>query len=151
MSIDRDITHDSAYETIDRDDFDALIEVDRYADRSDAFDSIISATVDHFWDPQDPRYIDFSLDFDMAEQTIMPRDFSPELHSAVADKLDPQQQTRLANQNTRFILSSILHGEQGAMSLSASLCQIMQDPGAQEYAANQTREEARHVAAFSKY
>ncbi len=151
MSIDRDITHDSAYETIDRDDFDALIEVDRYADRSDAFDSIISATVDHFWDPQDPRYIDFSLDFDMAEQTIMPREFSPELHSAVADKLTAQQQTRLANQNTRFILSSILHGEQGAMSLSASLCQIMQDPGAQEYAANQTREEARHVAAFSKY
>ena len=52
--MDRDITHDSAYNTIHRDDFDALIEVDRYADRSDAFDSIISATVDHFWDPQDP-------------------------------------------------------------------------------------------------
>jgi len=151
MPIDHDITHDSIYDTIDRDDFDRLIEVERYADRSDAFDSIISATVDHFWDPQDPRYIDFSQDFDMAEQTIMPRDFSPELHSAVADKLDEQQKIRLANQNTRFILSSILHGEQGAMSLSASLCQIMRDPGAQEYAANQTREEARHVAAFSKY
>ncbi len=151
MSTDRDITHDSIYDTVNRDDFDGMIEVDRYADRSDAFDSIISATVDHFWDPQDSRYIDFSLDFDMTEQTIMPREFSPELHSAVADKLDEQQKIRLANQSTRFILSSILHGEQGAMSLSASLCQIMRDPGAQEYAANQTREEARHVAAFSKY
>jgi len=145
------ITHDPIYNSVDKDDFLALIEVDRYADRTDAFDGIISATVDHFWDPQDPRYVDFSLPFDMTEDTIMPRDFSPELHSAVADRLDEGQKIRLANQNTRFILSSILHGEQGAMSLSASLCQIMRDPGAQEYAANQTREEARHVTAFSKY
>ena len=36
-------------------------------------------------------------------------------------------------------------------SLSASLCHILRDPGAQEYAANQTREEARHVTGFSKY
>ena len=149
--MDRDITHDPIYNTVDRDDFDALIEVDRYADRSDAFDSIISATVDHFWDPQDKRYVDFDQPFDLAQDTIMPRDFAPELHSAVADRLDEGQKIRLANQNTRFIMSSILHGEQGAMSLSASLCQIMRDPGAQEYAANQTREEARHVAAYSKY
>ena len=58
---------------------------------------------------------------------------------------------RLANENTRFMLSNILHGEQGALSLSASLCQILRDPGAQEYAANQTREEARHVTGFARY
>ncbi len=149
--MDRDITHDPIYNTVDRDDFDSLIEVDRYADRSDAFDGIISATVDHFWDPVDPRYIDFQQPFDLKEATIMPRDFAPELNSAVADKLTEAQQIRLANQNTRFIMSTILHGEQGAMSLSASLCQIMRDPGAQEYAANQTREEARHVHAYSRY
>ncbi len=148
---DRDITYDSAYHTVDRDDFDAMIEVERYAGRSNAFDEIISATVDHFWDPQDKRYVDYDQPFDLGTDTIMPREFSPELNSAVADRLNEQQQIRLANQNTRFIVSSILHGEQGAMSLSASLCQIMRDPGAQEYAANQTREEARHVAAFSKY
>jgi hypothetical protein len=149
--MDQDITHDSAYNTVHRDDFDALIEVDRYGDRSDAFDSIISATVDHFWDPTDARYIDFDSDFDITVDTILPRDFTVELQCAVKDRLDEGQQVRLANQSTRFILSSILHGEQGAMSLSASLCQIMRDPGAQEYAANQTREEARHVAAFTRY
>jgi hypothetical protein len=146
-----DITHDTIYNTVDRDDFDSLIEVDRYADRSDAFDTIISATVDHFWDPTDPRYIKYDNDFDLRERTILPRDFTVELQCAVADKLTESQQIRLANQSTRFILSSILHGEQGAMSLSASLCQIMKDPGAQEYAANQTREEARHVTGFSRY
>ena len=150
---DSHITHDPIYNTVDRDNFLSLIEVDRYADRADAFDSIISATVDHFWDPMDPAYIDFDGDykFDLSEQLLMPREFCVELQSAVADKLDPQQQIQLANKSTHFMLSTILHGEQGALSLSASLCQILRDPGAQEYAANQTREEARHVTGFSRY
>ncbi len=146
-----DITYDRAYDTLDRDDFAGMIEVDRYADRSDDFDAIISATVDHFWDPGDPDYIDFQDDFDVASELIMPRDFIPELNCAVADKLNEGQQIKLANESTRFTLSSILHGEQGALSLSASLCMILRDPGAQEYASNQVREEARHVHGFSKY
>jgi hypothetical protein len=74
-----------------------------------------------------------------------------ELNCAVADRLDEGQKVRMANENTHFMLSSILHGEQGALSLSASLCMILRDPGAQEYAANQTREEARHVTGFARY
>ena len=147
------ITHDPIYNTVNRDDFLSMIEVDRYADRTDAFDGIISATVDHFWDPTDPAYIDFAKaePFDLSEQLLMPREFSIELQCAVADKLDARQQIQLANESTHFMLSSILHGEQGALSLSASLCQILRDPGAQEYAANQTREEARHVTGFARY
>jgi len=149
---DRQINYDPIYQTVDRDDFDSLIEVDRYADRSDAFDGIIAATVDHFWDPSDPRYIDFDSEpIDLTEEMLMPADFTIELNTAVADKLDEGQKIRLANQNTRFVLSSILHGEQGALSLSASLTQVLRDPGATEYAANQTREEARHVTGFSNY
>lgn len=145
------ITHDEIYDTVDRDDFDSMIEIDRYARRTGAFDEIISATEDHFWDPLDPAYVDFSQKFDTDQETIMPRDFTIELNCAVADRLDEGQQIRLANQVTRFSLSQILHGEQGALSLSASLCHVLWDPGAQEYAANQAREEARHVTAFSKY
>jgi hypothetical protein len=145
------ITHDPIYNTLDRDDFMAQIEVERYADRADVFDGIISATVDHFWDPNDPRYVDFDVDFDLEEDTILPREMVVELQCAVADKLDEGQKIRIANQNARFFLSSILHGEQGALSLSASLCHVLRDPGAQEYAANQTREEARHVTGFARY
>ena len=145
------ITHDSIYDTVDRDDFPAMIEVDRYGERTDAFDAIISATHDHFWDPTDSRYIDFSVPFDLENETLMPRDFVPELNSAVADRLDEGQRIKLANQSARWMLSSILHGEQGAFSLSASLCEVLRDPGAQEYAANQVREEARHVTGFAKY
>ena len=39
------ITHDPIYNVVSRDDFAAMIEVDRYADRTDAFDHIISSTV----------------------------------------------------------------------------------------------------------
>ena len=145
------ITHDPIYNTVDRDNFPALIEVDRYADRTDAFDKIVAATNDHFWDPTDPTYLDFSEPFDLRGEMLMPRSMVIELNCAVADKLDEGQQIQMANENTRFMLSSILHGEQGALSLSASLCMILRDPGAQEYAANQAREEARHVTGFSNY
>ena len=147
----RQITYDAAYDTVDRDDFPAMMVTARYGRRSDAFDRIISQTHDHFWDPLDPTYIDFSQPFDMATTPILPLDNIMELRSAVADKLDDRQKIQLANDVTHWSLSSLLHGEQGALSLSASLCHILLDPGAQEYAANQAREEARHVAGFSKY
>ncbi len=150
--VEQRINYDPIYNTIDRDNFEAFVEVDRYADRSSAFDEIISGTHDHFWDPTDPRYIDFHKDpFDITNDTLMPRQFCIELQTAVADKLDEKQKIQLANESTRFMLSSILHGEQGALSLSASLTSVLRDPGAQEYAANQTREEARHVTGFSNY
>lgn len=148
---DSHITHDSAYNTVEPDDFRAMIDVDRYETRSNAFDDIISATHDHFWDPYDPAYLDFSQKFDLENEYLIAPERFVELRSAVTDKLDEKQKIRLVNDNVRWSLSQILHGEQGALSLSASLCDILYDPGAQEYAANQAREEARHVAAFGRY
>jgi hypothetical protein len=147
----RQITYDPIYNTVEPDDFLSLIEVDRYSTRTDAFDKIISQTHEHFWDPTDPRYIEFKGEIDLDDHSIMPLDFAPELNTAVADRLDEGQKIRLSNEVTRWSLSNILHGEQGALSLSASLCDVLRDPGAQEYAANQAREEARHVTAFSMY
>lgn len=145
------ITRDPIYNAVAPDDFPAMLDTARYGQRTDAFDAIISGTHDHFWDPLNPAYIDFSMPFDLENQMLMPRENFPELMSAVADKLTEKQQIKLANESVRWSLSGILHGEQGALSLSASLCHILLDPGAQEYASNQTREEARHVTAFSRY
>jgi hypothetical protein len=145
------ITKDEAYNAVSPDDFTSMMQVDRYGTRTTAFDKIITATHDHFWDPLDPAYIDFSAPFDLENEAIMPAEMVVELQSAVADKLDEKQKIQLINANAHWALSSILHGEQGALNLSSSLCHILLDPGAQEYAANQAREEARHVTAFSKY
>jgi hypothetical protein len=147
----RAITHDPAYEAVAPDDFAAMLAVERYGRRSDAFDAIIGATHDHFWDPANPAYLDFGQHFDLERDSIMPLERFPELNCAATEHLDERQKIRLANEIQRWNLSNILHGEQGALSLSASLCDILIDPGAQEYAANQTREEARHVAAFGRY
>lgn len=147
----KNITYDPIYNTVARDDFAAMIEVDRYGQRSDAFDAIISATHDHFWDPLDPAYVNFDQPFDVDAEYIQPAHRIPELQSAVADRLDEGQRIRLANEITRWTVSGFLHGEQAALSLSANLCEILKDPGAQEYASNQAREEARHVTAFSRY
>jgi hypothetical protein len=148
---DAHITHDQAYKVVAPDDFPSMIDVDRYETRTDAFDGIIGQTHDHFWDPFNPAYLDYSQPFDVTREYIMPPERVPELNCAVRDKLDEDQRIRLANNITRFRMSGILHGEQGALSLSASLCDILLDPGAQEYAANQAREEARHVAGFGRY
>jgi len=145
------ITRDPAYDTVAPEDFASMVDVERYGRRSDAFDGIIGATHDHFWDPYNPAYLDFAAPFDIKRQYIMPPERIPELNCAVADRLDEGQKIGLANEIVRWNISNIVHGEQGAMSLSASLCDILLDPGAQEYASNQCREEARHVAAFSRY
>ncbi|MBL8673838.1 MAG: ferritin-like domain-containing protein [Rhodospirillales bacterium] len=145
------ITYDAAYDTVAPEDFPAMMAVPRYGRRSAAFDGIISQTHDHFWDPLDKTYIDFATPFDMVNQPILPLDQIVELKSAVADRLDDRQKIQLANDVTHWSISNLLHGEQGALSLSASLCHILVDPGAQEYAANQAREEARHVTGFSRY
>ena len=145
------ITKDPAYNAVDPTDFASMMDVDRYGARTTAFDKIISATHDHFWDPLDVKYIDYSSPFDMEREYLVDPASSPDLKTAIADRLDEAGKVKLVNLNTKWSLSSILHGEQGALALSASLCHILRDPGAQEYAANQTREEARHVTAFSRY
>jgi Long-chain fatty aldehyde decarbonylase len=149
----RNITKDAMYDAVAPDDFESLIEIDRYNNRSSAFDKIISATHDHFWDPLNKDYIDFDEPFDMENQPMVPETLVVGLQTDyVSNHLsDPKQRTAFINEVVRWNLSSILHGEQGALNLSASLCHVLKDQGAQEYAANQAREEARHVTAFAKY
>jgi len=153
MAADGNITKDIIYDAVAPDDFESMLDLDRYGARSTAFDKIISATHDHFWDPLDPKYIDFSTPFDMENEMLLPEDMIVSMSTDyVSNHLtDWKTRVRFVNQSTLRTFSSILHGEQGALNLSASLCHVLKDQGAQEYAANQTREEARHVTAFAKY
>ena len=153
MAADGNITKDIIYDAVAPDDFESMLELDRYNARSTAFDKIISATHDHFWDPLDKKYIDFDEPFDMENEMILPEDMIISMSTDyVSNHLsDWKTRVRFVNQSALRSFSSILHGEQGALNLSASLCHVLKDQGAQEYAANQTREEARHVTAFAKY
>ena len=150
---DGNITKDTMYGAVAPDDFESMIELDRYEQRSTAFDKIISATHDHFWDPLDKKYIDFDEPFDLENEPLIPEDMQPLLRLPYINETltDPKERIRFINYMQLWNFSSILHGEQGALNLSASLCHVLKDQGAQEYAANQTREEARHVTAFARY
>src|SRR5947207_15057743 len=141
---------DPAYRTADPDDFAAMIDPGRYARRSSDFEEMSARPDEHVWNPEDRDYVDFSAPWP-GDDTIVPFWFVLENNTAVWDRLDEGQRIALTNESARWSVSNILHGEQGALSLSASLCDIFVDPGAQEYAANQVREEARHVHAFSNY
>ena len=150
---DGNITKDAMYGAVAPDDFESMLTLDRYNARSTAFDKIISATHDHFWDPLDKRYIDFDEPFDVENEAMVPEEQQPLLRLPYVNESlsDPKQRIAFINYMQLRGFSSILHGEQGALNLSASLCHVLYDQGAQEYAANQTREEARHVTAFAKY
>jgi hypothetical protein len=150
----RQITKDAMYDAVAPDDFRSMIDVKRYNQRSPAFDKIISATHDHFWDPLDTKYIDFDAPWDIDKDQLQPDFMVPALQTDyVREHFEqhPELKARFVNEMARWVMSSILHGEQGALNLSASLCHVLKDQGAQEYAANQTREEARHVTAYAKY
>src|SRR5262245_1649465 len=141
---------DPTYQTVGRDDFAAMLEPGRYRSRSSHFEEIIARTEEHFWNPEDPDYIDFGAPWPAGEP-ILPFSFIIESHTAVWDRLDEGQRVGFANETARWLTSNLLHGEQGALNLSATLCELFLDAGAQEYAANQVREEARHVHGFTRY
>ena len=113
-----------------------------------------AATHDHFWDPLDRRLHRLRRAVRHGERGAAARgDDRGRCRPTTASEMlaDPKDRIRFINAQTLRCFSSILHGEQGALNLSASLCHVLYDQGAQEYAANQTREEARHVTAFAKY
>src|SRR5579864_3202794 len=115
------ITKDAMYDAVAPDDFVSMLELDRYGARSSAFDKIISATHDHFWDPLDKKYIDFDEPFDIENIPLVPEDMIAALQTDyVSNHLsDPKERTRFINTIVLHNFSSILHGEQGALNLSA--------------------------------
>ena len=130
---DGNITKDAMYDAVAPDDFESMLTLDRYGQRSSAFDKIISATHDHFWDPLDKKYIDFDEPWDMMNEPLV----SEELNIAIQTEYvsnhlkDPSLRAQFINKSLLRSFSSILHGEQGALNLSASLCHVLYDQGAQ--------------------
>src|SRR3978361_1285046 len=119
MAADGNITKDLIYDAVAPDDFESMLELDRYNARSTAFDKIISATHDHFWDPLDAKYIDFSTPFDMENTMILPEKFVGALQLDYVRDLLKTEKRMIAfpNPSTLRTFSSILHGEQGALNL----------------------------------
>jgi len=111
---------DPAYQTVAPDDFPAMLEPARYARRTPHFEEIIARTEEHFWNPEDRDYINFDQPWPAGEP-LLPLSFIVESHTAVWDRLDEGQRVAFANETARWLASNLLHGEQGALSLSVNL------------------------------
>jgi hypothetical protein len=63
----------------------------------------------------------------------------------------PDLWDRFRHEQQTWMVSQFLHGEQGALVVSARLAEVLPDIAAKSYAATQAAEEARHVAVFARY
>lgn len=66
-------------------------------------------------------------------------------------KLSAAQQETFNAKNSAWILSQLLHGEQGALMVAGELIAAVPDYEAKLYAASQAMDEARHVEVFARY
>jgi hypothetical protein len=66
-------------------------------------------------------------------------------------QLSPAQRDRLTAGMGAMSLSQLLHGEQGALMVSANLVRLLPGVEMKEAAAAQTGDEARHLDVFSRY
>ena len=65
--------------------------------------------------------------------------------------LSKENQIELAKRKSAHLLSTFLHGEQGAMMICGQLVEVVPDMDAKLYASTQVIDEARHVEVFHRY
>ncbi len=65
--------------------------------------------------------------------------------------LSKEKQIELAKRKSAHLLSTFLHGEQGAMMICGQLVEVVPDMDGKLYAATQVVDEARHVEVFHRF
>lgn len=75
----------------------------------------------------------------------------PLFGSAIYERMTAKEKERLATENTSWLLSQFLHGEQGALLAATQLVTAVPDYDSKRYAATQVMDEARHVEVYDRY
>ncbi len=101
------------------------------------------------WDAQ--TLIDWSLDFDIADQGVLPDMYVPIFGSPWWERMSRAEQDELRHHYAAWLNSQFLHGEQGALICAAKIVQTVPDVDSKFYAATQVMDEARHVEAYNKF
>lgn len=97
--------------------------------------------------------IDWSIEVDPLSTTkpIIPDKFCPASPLPLWAKLTPQQQAIERQSLLSWLMSQLLHGEQGAMYATSQVVQSVPWIDAKLFGANQIGDEARHVEVFHRY
>ena len=147
------ITHDPIYNTVDRDDFTTMIEVDRYARPQRRVRRDHRADARPLLGPERPGLHRLRRDAVRRDR----RDHhAARLHrrAAVRRRRQARRGPEDPARQREHALDAVVDPARRAgraLALGEPRATILRDPGAQEYAANQAREEARHVTGFARY
>ncbi|HLV73041.1 MAG TPA: ferritin-like domain-containing protein [Vulgatibacteraceae bacterium] len=104
---------------------------------------------DKQWDAQ--KRIDWDLEVDPVNVAGLPENFNPLFGSDIWEKMTQKERDEFGRHQGSWLFSQFLHGEQGALNVSARIVQTVPDLDSKFYAATQTMDEARHVELYTKF
>ena len=81
----------------------------------------------------------------------LPDEFNPFRGVDFYEKMSQPEKDNFSQHQAAWTWSQFLHGEQGAMVVSARIVETVPDLDSKFYAATQTMDEARHVETFAKF
>lgn len=103
---------------------------------------------EHAWDPR--RDVDWS-DRAGSDEGLIADEHWVGHAMGLADLLDEEERVRFNRESVGWVMSQLLHGEQGSLLLVSQLCDMRRDLDGKLFLAAQAMDEARHVEAFRRY
>jgi para-aminobenzoate N-oxygenase AurF len=95
--------------------------------------------------------IDWSIDVDMTDRSVMPDYQVPIFGSEIWEKMTREEQDVVRHHMASWMFSQFLHGEQGALICAAKIVETVPDIDSKFYASTQVIDEARHVEIYARY
>ncbi|HEX4655646.1 MAG TPA: ferritin-like domain-containing protein [Mycobacteriales bacterium] len=120
-----------------------------YDDGRDRLLSLYQKGKDKQWDTT--KRIDWSLPVEPHNPIGLPDEFNPFRGAEFYEKFTQAEKDNFAQHQAAWTWSQFLHGEQGAMVVSARIVETVPDLDSKFYAATQTMDEARHVETFAAF
>lgn len=120
-----------------------------YDDGRDRLLSLYQKGKDKQWDAQ--LRIDWDLEVDPVNVAGLPDEFNPLFGSDIWAKMNQAERDEFGRHQGSWLFSQFLHGEQGALNVSARIVQSVPDLDSKFYAATQTMDEARHVELYTRF
>ncbi|GAA1554470.1 ferritin-like domain-containing protein [Actinomadura kijaniata] len=120
-----------------------------YDDGRDRLLSLYQKGKDKQWDAA--KRIDWDLEVDPNNVAALPEQFNPLYGSDIWDRMPQKARDEFGRHQGAWLFSQFLHGEQGALNVSARIVQSVPDLDSKFYAATQTMDEARHVELYARF
>jgi hypothetical protein len=120
-----------------------------YDDGRDRLLSLYQKGKDKQWDTT--KRIDWSIPVEPHNPIGLPDEFNPFRGADFYERFTQKEKDNFAQHQAAWTWSQFLHGEQGAMVVSARIVETVPDLDSKFYAATQTMDEARHVETFAAF